>query len=174
MQSKDEAELIAQSLDGNHDAYGVLVDRYKKAIYYHCFAIVHDEDIAEDIAQETFISGYYKLKSYKSEYKLSTWLFKIATNKALNSLKKGKREISVDDTLFNSIESSQTGPVLAREYSELHDAVAKLEANHRIVISLYYWQGLSYQEIAAVMSSPVGSIKGWMYRAKEMLRKELS
>ena len=173
MQNKDEAELIAQSLNGDHDAYGALINRYKKAIYYHCFAIVHDEDLAEDIAQETFISGYYKLKSYKPEYKLSTWLFKIATNKALNAQKKGKREIPADVTLFNTVASDQVGPATATEYGELHEAVARLEANHRIVISLHYWQGLSYQEIATVMSSPIGSVRGWMYRAKETLRKEL-
>ena len=174
MQNKDEAELIAQSLDGNHVAYGILVDCYKKAIYYHCFAIVHDEDVAEDIAQETFISGYYKLKSYKPEHKFSTWLFKIATNKALNAQKKRKREITADDTLFDTLASHQAGPRTLTEYSELHEAVARLEAKYRIVISLYYWQGLNYQEIATVMSSPIGSVRGWMYRAKETLRKELS
>lgn len=174
MQKKDETELIAQSLDGNHEAYGILVNRYKKAIYYHCFAIVHDEDIAEDIAQETFISAYYKLKSYKSEYKFSTWLFKIATNKALNLRKKNRHEVPVDSTLFDTVASSQIGPAVATEHRELHEIVARLDANYRAVISLYYWQGLSYQEIATVMSSPIGSVRGWMYRAKQALRKELS
>ena len=173
MQNKDEAELIAQSLDGNHQAYGILVDRYKKAIYYHCFAIVHDEDLAEDIAQDTFISAYYKLKLYKSEYKLSTWLFKIATNKALNALKKSKRNTPVDDAIFETIASTQPTVVKMSEYNELHEAVDRLETNHRVVISLYYWRGLSYEEIASVMSSPIGSVRGWMHRAKETLRKEL-
>lgn len=174
MQNKNEAELIAQSLDGNHEAYGALVDRYKNAIYYHCFAVVHDEDLAEDITQETFISAYYKLRLYNPEYKLSTWLFKIATNKALNALKKRKREVFVEDAVFDAIASDQAGPAAITQYGELHDAVDKLETNHRVVISLYYWQGLSYQEIASVMSSPIGSVRGWMYRAKEILRKELS
>lgn len=173
MQNKDEAELIAHSINGNHEAYGVLIDRYKKAIYYHCFAIVHDEDLAEDIAQETFITAYYKLKLYKSEYKLSTWLFKIATNKALNALKKSKRDTSVDDAIFETIASTQPSSEKMSEYSELREAVERLELKHRIVISLYYWQGLSYEEIASVMSSPIGSVRGWMYRAKETLRKEL-
>lgn len=174
MQNNNEAELIAQSLDGNHEAYGVLVDRYKNAIYHHCFAIVRDEDLAEDIAQETFITAYYKLRLYKQKYKLSTWLFKIATNNALNVLKKRKRESHVDDTFFDTIPSNQPEPGMLAQYSELHRAVGELEARHRIVISLYYWHGLSYQEIASVMSSPIGSVRGWMYRAKEALRKELS
>jgi len=174
MQNKSEAELIAQSLNGDHGAYGTLVDRYKDAIYHHCFVIVRDEDLAEDISQETFIAAFYKLGQYRPEYKLSTWLFKIATNNALNALKKKRKELPHDDIFFSTIASSQTEPPMTYRDSELHEAVDKLGVNHRTVISLYYWQGLSYQEIAAVMSSPIGSVRGWMSRAKETLRKELS
>src|SRR5689334_10694690 len=97
MQNKDEQELITQSLAENHEAYAELVDRYKNALYRHCFAIVRNEDVAEDLAQETFITAYYKLRLYKLEYKFSTWLFKIATNKALNWLKKASKELAADD-----------------------------------------------------------------------------
>ena len=173
MQNKSEDELIAHSLDGDHEAYGVLVDRYKNAIYHHCFVIVRDEDLAEDISQETFIAAFYKLRLYKPEHKLSTWLFKIATNNALNALKKRRKELPSDDVFFNTVASSQAEPSMVGYYNELHEAVERLEANHRTVISLYYWQGLSYQEIALVMSSPIGSVRGWMHRAKATLRKEL-
>lgn len=174
MQNSDEAELIAHSLNGDTIAYGKLVDRYKNAIYHHCFAIVRNEDVAEDIAQETFIAAYYKLRLYNSRYRLSTWLFKIATNKALNWLKKASREIADADDLIASIASSHPGPAKMAVYGELHTAVNHLQANYRAVISLYYWQGLSYEEIATVLSAPIGSVRGWMYRAKEQLRKELS
>lgn len=174
MQNKDESELIAHSLNGSHTAYEVLVDRYKNAIFYHCFAIVRDEDPAEDITQETFITAYYKLHTYNPAYKLSTWLFKIATNKSLSQLKKSKRVVRGDDTLFDSIATHQPGPDTRAIHSELHEAVNKLQTKHRIVVSLYYWQGLSYQEIAEIMASPIGSVRGWLNRAKHTLRKELS
>lgn len=174
MQNKDEAALIAQSLRGSHQAYGVLVDRYKKALYHHCFAIVRSEAAAEDIAQETFITAYYKLRLYKSEYRFSTWLFKVATNKALTWLKKAGREVAADDLLIASIASHHPGPDKLAAFSELHAAVDKLQAQHRAVVSLYYWQGLSYVEIATVLAVPVGSVRGWMNRAKQQLRKELS
>jgi len=174
MQNKDEAELIAHSLDGDTQAYGQLVDRYKNAIFYHCFAIVRNEDVAEDIAQETFITAYYKLRQYKPEYKLSTWLFKIATNKALDWLRRAAREIAANDDMIAAVISTHPGPDTLAQHSELHMAVDKLETNYRAVISLYYWQGLSYQEIALVLSVPIGSVRGWMHRAKEELRKELS
>ena len=174
MQNKDEAELIAQSLNGNHEAYAELVDRYKNALYHHCFAIVRDEDVAEDIAQDTFIAAYYKLNLYKPQYKLSTWLFKIATNKALNYLKKPGRETRADDELIANIASSQLGPSEEAEASELHTAVRNLPPKYRAVISLYYWHGLDYRETARALGVPSGTIKGWMSRAKLQLRKELS
>jgi RNA polymerase sigma-70 factor, ECF subfamily len=174
VQNKDESALIAQSLSGDHQAYGVLVDRYKNAIYHHCFAIVRNEDVAEDIAQETFITAYYKLHLYKPQYRLSTWLFKIATNKALTWLKKAGREMAADDELIARIASHHPGPDKLAEFSELHTAVDKLRPKHRAVISLYYWQGLSYQDIATVLAVPVGSVRAWIHRAKQELRKELS
>ncbi len=169
-----EAELIAQSIAGDHDAYAQLIDRYKNAVFYHCFAIVRDEDVAEDIAQATFISAYYSLARYNPQYRLATWLFKIGTNKALTYLKRAAREIAADDTLIAQVAADSPEPRQAAEHQELHDAVNRLQPRYRAAISLYYWQGLSYQEVAAVMGSPLGSIKVWVKRAKEELRKELS
>lgn len=174
MQNADEQELIARSLSGDTQAYAGLVDRYKNAVYYHSFAIVRREDVAEDITQETFITAFYKLRLYKSQYRLSTWLFKIATNKSLTWLNAASREIVADDVLLASIASNQPSPAAQAEYNELHAAVDTLRPNYRAVISLYYWQGLSYQEIAIVLAVPVGSVRSWMNRAKQTLRKELS
>lgn len=171
--TSDESRLIADSLKGNQAAYGELVDRYKNAIYRHCFAMVRNEDAAEDLAQDTFIAAYYKLSLYKPKYRFSTWLFKIATNKALNYLRRAAREIAADDMLIASISSTHNSPVHDAEDAELRSAVQKLPPKYRAVISLFYWHGLSYEEIAVILSCPVGSVKGWMNRAKLELRKEL-
>lgn len=128
MQNKSETELIAQSLDDNHDAYGILVDRYKNAIYHHCFAIVHDEDLAEDISQETFITAFYKLERYKPEYKFSTWLFKIATNKALNVLKKRRKEFSGEE-VFKTMASELPEPMMTSCYKNCMMRSADLRQN---------------------------------------------
>lgn len=170
----DELELIAQSLREDADAYGQLVLRYKHAIYHHCFALVRDEDVAEDIAQEAFIAAYYKLDQFDVSRKFSTWLFKIATNRALTYLKKSSRTIPVSDELLVGIISDHPSPEFTTQQRELHDAVARLEPRYQAVVSLYYWQGLDYKEIALVLDAPEGSIKGWMSRAKDQLRKELA
>lgn len=174
MQNSDEPELIAHSLNGNHTAYAVLVDRYKNALYRHCFVMVRQEDAAEDITQDTFITAYYKLHLYNANYRLSTWLFKIASNKALDWLKKTAKEIRADDRLIATITSPHPRPDQQAHIAELHAAVEKLRPKYRAVISLYYWQGLTYKEIATVLAVPTGSVKIWLMRAKADLRKELS
>ena len=174
MQTADEAGLIARTKQGDNQAYAELVDRYKNAVYHHCFAIVRNEDVAEDIAQEAFISAYYNIHKYNPTYRLATWLFKIATNKALNYLKRAAREVAADDETIARIAGTSSGPHIDAERVELRDAVDRLRPRYRVAISLYYWQGLSYQEIAAVMGAPLGSVKVWMARAKAALRKELS
>ena len=171
---QDEPSLIARALNGDADAYGELVDRYKQAVYYHCFALLRDEDAAEDVAQETFISAYYSLKQYKKEYKLSTWLFRISTNKCFNYLKKHSKELPADDKLIAAVISNQPIPHTEALNSELHKAVGALKPKYQAVISLYYWQGLDYVAIADAMDAPVNSVRVWLKRAKEALRKELA
>lgn len=169
----NESELIAHALEGDNEAYAELIDRYKNAVYYHCFAIVRDDDAAEDITQETFISAYYSLKRYNSKYRLSTWLFRISTNKCLNYLKKYKREIVNDDLLAHATYEG-SGPHKGAVHAELYAAVRSLQPKYRAVISLYYWQGLDYAATAEAMGAPVNSVRVWLKRAKEELRKELA
>lgn len=174
MQNASEPELIAQSLSGDTEAYSQLVNRYKIAIYHHCFAIVHDEDAAEDMAQEAFITAYYQLKKYDDHYKFSTWLFKISTNRCLDYLKRGSKVIPLEEDAASAIVSREPSPHQSAEMQELHDAVNQLQPKYRAVISLYYWQGLEYADIAAAMGAPLNSVRVWLLRAKKELRKELS
>lgn len=174
MQDDTEAELIAQSLSGDGEAYAQLVDRYKNAVYHHSFAIVRDEDVAEDIAQETFINAYYKLKQYNNKYRLATWLFKISTNKCLAYIKKRGKEVPFDDAVFASVASSQPSPHTNATHAELYGAVQALRPNYQAVISLYYWRGLDYETIGQVMDVPLNTVRVWLKRAKEELRKDLA
>lgn len=171
---QSESELIAQAVTGDTEAYSEIIDRYKQAIYHHCFVILRDEDVAEDIAQETFITAYYNLKKYDSKYRMSTWLFKISTNKCLNYLKKRGKEVIDSDELITSIASTEPLPHTHALHGELYLAVERLRPQYRAAISLYYWQGLDYAATAEAMEAPVNSVRVWLKRAKEELRKELA
>ena len=173
MSTGNEQELIARIVGGEGELYGELIDRYKTGLYYHCFAIVRDEDRAEDVAQEAFIQAYRQLAKYDSAYRFSTWLYKIATHKAIDALRT-KQTVPLDDETLDSIASNLPPTERQAIHRELHDAVAALPDKYRTVISLHYWQGKSYEEIAVIMDAPEGSVKGWLYRAKQQLKEALS
>lgn len=174
MQTHNDIELIAQSIDGKQMAYAELINRYKSALYRHCFAIVRDEDAAEDIAQDTFVAAYYKLSTYDQTFKFSTWLFKIGTNKALNHLKKHAREAPMYSGLQEQIVSDLPSPSRTALHSELEGAVSHLSPKYRTAIRLHYWEGMKYSEVATTLSVSEGTVKSWLNRAKTQLRKELS
>lgn len=170
----NEQELIARSLQHDADAYGELVKRYQRTIYRHCFVLLRDEDEAEDVAQETFITAYYKLATFDQSKKLSTWLFKIATNKCLDALRSRKRVVSDDTAIATARATSSYDPDLSSHQNEVREAVNRLRPEYCAVISMYYFDGKSYDEIGDILGKPVGSVKGWMNRAKRELRKELA
>jgi RNA polymerase sigma-70 factor (ECF subfamily) len=174
MQNED-SELIAQSMNGDDQAYATLIDRYKQALFRHCFAIVRDEDVAKDVAQNAFIKAYFQLLSYNNKFKFSTWLFKIATNLALDELRRQKRRkiVSLDAIEFEPVDKSDS-PHTKALYNELYAAVSQLPPNYRSVVSLYYWEGKSYKEVAYTMDVPEGTIKSWLSRAKSELKEKLS
>lgn len=170
---QNEQELIAQILDGDEEAYAALIDRYKEGLYHHCFKITHDEDAAEDIALDAFVEAFVHLDAYDPKFRFSTWLYKIATNLALMHLRK-RQDVRMDeDELDRIIGNLPDGEQFAL-YRELHEAVDKLPMHYRTVVSMHYWQGKSYSEIASSMGTSIGSVKGWMARAKKQLREVLS
>ncbi len=170
---QNEQELITQILDGDEEAYAVLIDRYKEGLYRHCFRFTRDEDEAEDIAHEAFIEAFVHLDRYNPQFRFSTWLYKIATNLALTYLRK-RHNIRLDDNELDHIMSDLPGLDDLALYQELREAVDALPTNYRTVVSMHYWQGKSYSEIALHMGTSVGSIKGWMSRAKQQLKEVLS
>lgn len=171
---QNEQELIAHILNGDDDqAYAALIDCYKVGLYRHCFKFMRDEDEAEDVAQETFIEAFVHLDRYNPQFRFSTWLYKIATNLALMRLRR-RRDVRIDEDELDRVLSDLPGAQDLAMYRELHDAVDALPLQYRTVVSMHYWQGKSYSEIAVHMGTSVGSIKGWMSRAKKQLKEVLS
>jgi RNA polymerase sigma-70 factor, ECF subfamily len=169
--TQDEKAIIIRTLDGDERAYALLIDRYKEGLYRHCFKFVRDEDWAEDIAQETFIKAYIRLELYDSTYRFSTWLYKIATNIALQEIRK-KRPVPLDDDM--QLISTLADTDQTAKDNELHFAVDQLSDNYKAVVVMHYWEGKTYEQIAVAMNTTTGSVKGWMSRAKQELRRTLS
>lgn len=170
----DEKEIIRQILAGDDEKYRMLLERYQPGLVRHCFTMTGDYDVANDLTQEASIKAYFHLKKYQEKYRFSTWLYKIATNLCLDFLRK-KRHVSLDDIPEPMSKSLSPQEVAMRneKANEVKEAVRRLPLKYQTVISLYYWQEQSYEEIAAIMNIPINTVRTWLKRAKEQLKEEL-
>ena len=175
-----DAELIASSLSGREESFEELVRRYQRPITAYVFRMTNNYDAAMDVSQEIFIKVYNSLPRYKTEFKFSTWLYKIAHNAAIDYLRRNSNgDVSLDlesedETFERPIESNLASPEVERERSEwrgeIQKIVQKLPAAYRELILLRHSQDLSYEEIAEITNLPLGTVKNRLFRAREMMR----
>lgn len=182
LRSLEDEELVALSQGGSEEAYAVLVERYSDYVYTIAARILGDEEDAYDAAQEAFVRAYRAIGRFRGDAKFSSWLYRIATNRALTHLKRKRRRApAVDIDAGPHIESAidleppRTRPdqVLAdAEFrAEVRAAVAKLPDQYRTVITLFYLEQRSYKEVADVLGLPMGTLKTHLHRGRAMLRK---
>lgn len=170
----DEYHTIQAVLRGE-DAYRELVERYHPGLIIHCGQILKDRDEAEDIAQEAFVKAYLKLADYDpSASRFSTWLYRIATNLALNKLKQNNRKVDTDDIELLADSTMPTYLEDERKQEVIAAVIKLVPPEYRRAIEAYYWQGLSYQDIADELGIPLNTLKTWMRRAKQQLKGELA
>lgn len=176
-----DIELIASAIRGREDGFEELVRRYQRPITSYVFRMLGDYDSALDVTQEVFIKVYNSLERYSSEYKFSTWLYRIAHNAAIDHMRRNSvtpqslETENADGTYQLQLESSNPTPEQDRERSEWRteiDAVVKcLPTAYRDLIVLRHSQDMSYDEIAEVTGLPLGTVKNRLFRAREMMRE---
>lgn len=170
-----ELEAIDRVLSGDKDAYRSLVERHHKGLCIYLFHMVHDQMQAEDLAQEAFIRAYEHLETYDRKYAFSTWLYRIARNLALRQLEVKSKEPK-NFRLDSSIDFADETYARHQNESEmevLKRSIGSLKPEYQEVINLYYWNDKSYAEIAQILSCPVNTVRTWLLRSKELLRKEI-
>ncbi len=176
-----DVELIEKAISGREDGFEELVRRYQRPITGYVYRMLNNYDASLDVTQEVFIKVYNSLARYSSEYKFSTWLYRIAHNAAIdymrrNSVNQQSIELeNADGTYQLQIESPRPTPEQEREKSEWRaeiEAVIKcLPTIYRELIFLRHTQDLSYDEIAVVTGLPLGTVKNRLFRAREMMRE---
>lgn len=174
-------ELRRAAAGGDECAFGELVRLYENKVYTLALRICGDPEDARDAAQEAFLSAWRGLPSFRGDAELSTWIYRLTSNAAIDQLRRTKRqrgEVSLDDgELGLTVRDSAPGPQEAAEGAELRSAVAagltRLSPDHRQVLSLREVQGLSYEEIAQVLEVDLGTVKSRISRARRALRKIL-
>jgi RNA polymerase sigma-70 factor (ECF subfamily) len=176
----DDARLVKEVLKGKQESFALILERYQRPIFNFIYRFYGSYELSEELTQETFLRCYQFLKSYDPGRKFSTWLYTVAKNLCIDHLKKQRkaREISLDQSLpalerHEAIRSAEADPQVAcirsQEDARLLEALGKLEPTRRVVLILYYFQGLSYQEIGEALSVPVSTVKIRIFRAKKAL-----
>jgi len=186
MVSQDELDLIERLKRGEESAFRSLVEQYQDLVYNTALGVVQNESDAEDVAQEVFIQVFRSIGTFKSEAKLSTWIYRITTTRALDLLRarKSKKRFGLLKRLWETEEESPVenisdfnhpGVSLERkeEAAQLITAIAQLPENQKVAFVLHKLEGLSYLEIAEVMGNTLPAVESLMHRARLNLRKIL-
>ncbi|AFH48537.1 ECF subfamily RNA polymerase sigma-70 factor [Ignavibacterium album JCM 16511] len=170
----DDFSLIKQFIDGDDDAFKVLVNRHKEKVRNIIYLTLMEPDVIDDIAQDVFITVFKNLKHFRFESQFTTWLYRITVNKCKDYLrKKAVRRI------FSPIKDEEED-IASFKINEdpdikeiVRNAIAQLPDKLRIPLVLRDMEGFSYQEIAETLNCEIGTVKSRIFRAREALRKIL-
>ena len=174
------AHAIARCREGDEAAYEEIVAAHADRLVGVLYKLLGNVEDARDIAQETFVRAYFNLHRYDPRRPFEPWLYRIGRNLAYNHLKATScRPLAVmdlnDEQALDSFESETKSPmdgVLESERrSTVNHVLLKLRPEFREVLTLRYMERLEYEEIAAKMTIPIGTVKTWLNRAKEQFRK---
>ncbi|MFT7331803.1 MAG: RNA polymerase sigma factor (sigma-70 family) [Roseivirga sp.] len=182
-----EDTFIFELQSGNQSAYSQLIDDYQQKVFATCISFLPNKEDAEDIAQEVFIEVFNSIHKFKGDSKLSTWIYRITTNKCLEFIRKKntkKRFAFMQSILGNEIPMDKTSyftefnhPGIVLENKErnetLFHAINQLPEIQRVVFTLHKIDGKSYKEISEIIKKSVSSVESLMFRAKKNLQKLL-
>ena len=182
----NDVDLVARALKGREDSFEELVRRYQRPIVAYVYRMIGDYDLALDGTQEVFIKVYNSLDRYNSEYKFSTWIYRIAHNVAIDHL---RRTTGAHSASLHTIDSEgdelerpladrdHISPEVKTELSERREtieaAVQTLPPAYRELILLRHAHDMSYDEIAEVTGLPLGTVKNRIFRARACVRERL-
>ncbi len=184
-----DAEVVVLAQQGREPAFRELIRRYERPVFSLIYRMVRDSTVAEDLAQDTFIKVLNHLDKYRPEFKFSSWLFKIANNVAIDHLRRRQLDtVSMDgsphastvaeaeassfeladqaESPLDELASRELGAIIER-------AIGSLRPEYRNCIMLRHVEGRSYEEIAATLDLPLGTVKTYIHRARHQLREAL-
>ncbi|HJU65248.1 MAG TPA: sigma-70 family RNA polymerase sigma factor [Gemmatimonadaceae bacterium] len=184
-----DADVVVLVKQGREEAFRELIRRYERPVFSLIYRMVRDREAAEDLGQETFIKVLNHIDRYRPEFKLSSWLFKIANNITIDYLRKRQlNTVSIDgsphaataaeveatsfdveargESALEELESKELG-------TAIEQAISRLRPEYRACILLRHVEGRSYEEIAATLDLPLGTVKTYIHRARHELRGAL-
>lgn len=178
--AKRDLSLVAGARRGDGKAYAALMNRYRDTIYYLMLRMTGNSSDADDLTIEAFGKAFRSIDTYTPDFAFSTWLFRIATNNCIDFIRKKRMSPSAfdqqqeeDEEITASLQSDMPGPdeimINDQKVKRLREVIDQLKPIYRDLIELRYFREFSYEEIAAEMNIPVGTVKARLNRAKGLL-----
>jgi RNA polymerase sigma-70 factor (ECF subfamily) len=167
-----DEEIVEKIRLNDRDLYAVIIDRYKNKLLRYAGNLVHDEDKASHIVQDSLVKAYINLNGFNTKYKFSSWIYRIVHNEAINIIKKHKKEIPLlDDFDFESEED------IAKDFDKkemiiyLEKCLDSIPLMYSEPLTLYYLEEKSYEEISDILRIPTGTVATRINRAKKLMKK---
>ena len=174
MSSSTDRELIQSCMNGDRQAFEGLLNKYQKPVYNAAYRMLNSPDDARDVTQTVFLKVFENLDSYNPQYKVFSWIYRIALNESINCLKKQKRH----DSLDHEPASDTSGPeeqTSSQQMSQgMQEALMNIKAEYRTVIVLKHFVDCSYQEIATILDITEKKVKSRLYTGRQLLKQELT
>jgi RNA polymerase sigma-70 factor (ECF subfamily) len=173
-----DSKIIEFLEEGKYEsAFNVIVDTYSERLYWHVRRFMDNHDDANDLVQEVFIKIWNSLPNFRGDSQIFTWIYRIATNEALNKINKDKNRSTLKDAQLETLVSSKieddpyfNGTALQRE---LHKAVSKLPEKQRTVFNLRYFDEMKYEDMSKVTGTSVGALKASYHHAYNKIKEKL-
>ena len=180
-----DAQLMLRVREGDDTSFGLLLERHRGPVVHFLYRMVQNQAVSEELAQEVFLRVYRSRETYEPTAKFTTWLFRIATHVALNSIRDRKKEKgheSLDEEMLDGMERQVADRQQTVEQEMVHEvklrevrqAIEALPAKQRAAVLMHKYEGLDYEQIAGVLSCSESAIKSLLFRAYESLRGRLA
>jgi RNA polymerase sigma-70 factor, ECF subfamily len=182
---EQDAQLLLRVGEGDDTSFALLLERHRGPVVHFLYRMVQNQAVSEELAQEVFLRVYRSRLKYEPTAKFTTWLFRIATHVALNSIRDAKKEKgheSLDEEMLDGLERqvADRQPTVEQQMvhevkrREVRQAIEALPAKQRAAVLMHKYEGLDYAQIAGVLSCSESAIKSLLFRAYEALRDQLA
>ncbi|GCE25864.1 RNA polymerase sigma factor [Dictyobacter alpinus] len=174
---RDDAALVTASQTGDQEAFAILVQRHQRRVFNLVYRMLQQYEEANEVTQDTFLAAWQGLPSFRGDARFSTWLHRIAYNCALKQLEQRKRDTALQAAIqAETVDSDERigAEIEAHDRQEVvREHISTLPAKYRIVLVLRHLQEMTYEEMAEILTMPVGTIKTHLFRARNLLKARL-
>jgi len=170
--SNEDHTIIQRVLEGETQAYALLVDRYKDRVFSLVLGIVRSREVAQEVAQDVFVKAYGSLKKFRQESSFSTWIYRIAYNTAVSETRKRKiAHVTLEDSHQPIHLTSHDEMEMEEErHQQLKKAISSLNNEEQLMIQLYYREEKSVEELSLCLNQSISNVKVKLFRLRNKLR----